>query len=248
MMFSNIIKMFQNGNVCVCGLRGTGKDVLFGNVIARRRKPYVSNLDYTNGENYNELDFNKLDMGKNTYRDLISGKVKYYKYPYPLGSDIYLSDSGIYLPSQYCNELNKQYPYLPTYFALSRQVSHNNFHVNTQHLGRPWDKIREQADQYIRCRGCIVLLGKLVIQQITIYDKYESALNRVKPCRISVPIFAKREVKQSAEMYLDNFYNTHGSVKNHILIYFNKSKHDTYYFEKLFEGGKKDEKDIQQAV
>lgn len=243
MNFKKIVRMFEDGNVCVCGLRGTGKDVLTGNVIARRKQPYVSNLDYTNGENYQPLDFDKIDVGKNTYKDLIKGDVKYYAYPYKQGSDIYVSDAGIYLPAQYCNELNKQYPYLPTYFALSRQVSHNNFHVNVQHLGRVWDKIREQSDIYIRCRFCKVLFGKIVIQKITLYDKYQSALDRVQPCRISVPILARSEVKQNAELYLDKFYNTYGSVKNRLLIYINKSKHDTYYFEKLFLGGKKSEEE-----
>ena len=41
-----IIKLFENGNVNVTGLRGTGKDVLFSNVIARRKSKYISNVDY----------------------------------------------------------------------------------------------------------------------------------------------------------------------------------------------------------
>lgn len=241
MNIRKIIRLFEDGNVCVCGLRGTGKDVLMGNVIARRKQPYVSNLNYTNDDKYQVLDFDKINVGKNTYKDLMSGDVKYYAYPYPQGSDIYVSDAGIYLPAQYCNELNKQFPYLPTYFALSRQVSHNNIHVNVQHLGRVWDKIREQSDIYIRCRFCKVFFGKIVVQKITLYDKYQSALDRVQPCRISVPMFAKKEVKQNAELYLDKFYNTYGSVKNRFLIYINKSNHDTYYFEKLFLGGKQDD-------
>lgn len=239
MKFCKIVDLYKSGNVCVCGLRGTGKDVLQGNVIARRNKDYVSNLDYTHGKNFHALDFDKLDMGGNTYLDLLKGDVKFYSYPYPIGSDVYISDAGVYLPSQYCNELNKKYPHLPMYFALSRQVSHNNFHVNVQHLARVWDKIREQSDIYIRCRFCKVLFGKIVIQQITLYDKYQSALDRVKPCQISVPLFAKREVKQQAEMYRDKFTNSYGSIKNRFLIYWNRSDHDTYYFEKLFFGGKK---------
>ena len=259
MTFSQIVAMFKMRNVCVCGLRGDGKDMLMGNVVARRKEPYISNLVYTkDGRGYQELDFEKIDCGKNSYLDLIKGKVKYYKFPYISGSDIYISDAGVYLPAQYCNELNKQFPHLPTYFALSRQVSHNNIHVNVQHLGRVWDKIREQSDQYIRCRKCIVIFGKLiqklqkktnskwlekipllVFQRITIYDKYQSALDRVEPCRITIPFLAKREVKQQAQMYVDKFRNTYGSVKNHILLYWNKSGYDTFYFEKLFENGEK---------
>lgn len=241
MRIRKIIRMFESGNVCVCGLRGTGKDVLTGNVIARRKKPYISNLDYTKGVDRFELDFSKIDVGKNTYKNLLQGKPYYYKFPYPSGTDIYISDAGIYLPAQYCNELNKQYPHLPTYFALSRQVSHNNIHVNVQHLGRVWDKIREQSDLYIRCRRCKVLFGKIVFQKITLYDKYQSALDRVEPCRIHVPLLAKKEVKQNAELYLDKFRNTYGSIKTRWLIYWNRSSHDTYYFEKLFEQGEKND-------
>ena len=239
MTIKGIIKLFERGNVCVTGLRGTGKDVLFGNVIARRKRDYVSNLNYTNDSRYHLLDFGAIDCGKNDYRDLLSGNVKYYRYPYPSGSDIYLSDAGIYFPSQYCSELNRDFKYLPTYFALSRQVSHNNVHVNVQNLNRCWDKIREQSDIYIRCRGCVVLFGKLVIQTITIYDKYQSCLDRVEPARISVPFMAKKEVQQNARMYLDKFRNTYGVVKNRLLVYWHMSEHDTYYFEKLFEEGRK---------
>lgn len=251
--------MFERRNVCVCGLRGDGKDMLMGNVVARRKKSYVSNLNYTNDDKlYQSLDFAKIDCGGNSYLDLISGNIKYYEFPYITGSDIYISDAGIYLPSQYCNELNKQFKFLPTYFALSRQVSHNNIHVNVQHLGRVWDKIREQSDIYIRCRFCIVLFGRLiqklkekynynwlnyipllVIQKITLYDKYQSALDRVEPCKITIPLLAKKEVKQNAQMYIDKFHNTYGSVKSRLLIYFNKANYDTFYFEKLFKQGVK---------
>lgn len=240
MLFSKVVALFKSGNVCVCGLRGTGKDVLTGNVIARRKKPYVSNLNYTNDNTYQFLEFDKIDCGGNSYLDLLSGDVKYYEYPYSSGSDIYISDAGIYLPSQYCNELNKQFKYLPMFFALSRQVAHCNVHINVQALQRLWDKCREQSDIYIRCRRCIVLFGgHLVLQSITLYDKYQSCVDRVKPCQITVPIMASREVKENARMYLDKFRNTYGTIQNRFLIYVNKSKHDTYYFEKLFRRGKK---------
>lgn len=235
MRFKKIIKMFEKGNVCVTGLRGTGKDLLFGNVIFRRKEIYISNLDYDKGKRFIKLDLNKLEM-KNTYHNLIKGNVNYFEWSYPMGSDIYLSDAGVYFPSQYCNRLNNEYPTMPIYQALSRQVSRNNFHINTQNLNRLWDKIREQSDIYITCNKCIYLFG-IVIQKITIYDKYQSCIDRVKPCRIRVPLMAKSEVKQSAKQYLDNWTNTHGKVTSHILFYYNKSKHDTYYFEKLFKGG-----------
>lgn len=237
MRFKKIIQLFKNGNVCVCGLRGTGKDLLFGNVIVRRNKAYISNLYYGLLDKYTLLDFNLLNLN-NSYKNLIENDIKYYEFKGILGADVYLSDAGVYLPSQYCNELNKFYPYIATYQALSRQVSHNNFHINVQNLNRVYDKVREQSDIYIRCRKCIYLFG-FVIQFITLYDKYESCLARVKPCKITTSFLSKKENKLNVNMYRDNFYNNYGSVKNRILFYRNRSKHNTYYFQELFKNGKK---------
>jgi hypothetical protein len=259
MHINRIIAMFRKRNVCVCGLRGDGKDMLMGNVIARRKEPYISQFSYTkNDKGWQEFDFDKIDCGKNGYLNFIRHKIKYYKFPYVKGSDVYISDAGVYLPSQYCNELNKHFPYLASYSALSRHLGRSNIHINVQNLNRLYDKLREQSDIYIRCRFCWIPFGKLilnlkekrswklldkipllVIQKITLYDKYQSALDRVEPCRISVPFLAKREVKQNAQIYLDKFRNTYGSVRNHILVYWNKSTYDTHYFEKLLLQGEK---------
>lgn len=247
MNINKIIRLYKSGNVTVCGLRGTGKDMLQGNVIVRRGVPYVSNINYTgdktcklkNGEvveMYQQLDFDKLDCGKNNFENWISGKPNRYIFPYIQGSDVYLSDAGIYLPSQDFTMINKRYPYIATYCALSRQVSvDGNCHSNAQNLERVYDKWREQSDIYIRCRFCKVLFGKIVIQKITLYDKYQSCLDRVEPCRILVPTLAKREAKDNVRMYLDKFRNTYGDISNHILIYINKSSYDTYYFKHLLE-------------
>lgn len=225
-------KLFKSGNVCVTGLRGKGKDLLTANVICRRKEPYISNIDY--GGNYIPLNFDDIDCGKNTYDDFIKGSVKSYTFPYPEGADVYISDGGIYLPSQYCNELNKKYPYLATYQALSRQVSGNNVHFNTQNLNRMWDKVREQSDIYITCNKCLYIRG-FVLQVITVYDKYQSCVDRVKPPLVRVPFF-NAQAKMQARVYLDNFENVHGSIKRYILFYKNKSSYDTRHFKKLLGG------------
>lgn len=229
MRFKKIIQLFEDGNVSVFGLRGTGKDVMFGNVIERRNEQYVSNINY--GKGFNELRLSDL-MINNNYNNFINNQINQFNYKYPQYADIYISDCGIFLPSQYCNELNKKYEGVITFQALSRQIAQCNIHTNAQNLQRVWDKVREQSDIYILCRRCIYLFG-FVLQFITIYDKYDSAVSKIKPCRISTPIFATKELKQQTRMYLDNFYNQHGSVRNHVLLYFNKSKHDTLYFGKL---------------
>lgn len=240
MLFRSVIALYRRGNVSCTGLRGTGKDMLTANVVVRRKKPYISNIDY--GGQFYSLDFEKIDCGKNTWREFVSGDVRYYDFPYPMGADIYLSDAGIYLPSQYCNELNKAFPHLAVYQALSRQVSGNNFHFNTQNLNRCWDKIREQSDIYIRCRRCICLFGKFVIQWVTLYDKFQSCQDRVKPSAVRPPLFAKKEVRQQYRIYADTFQNQYGIVRNRLLIYWNRSKYDTNHFRKLLKNGKKEAK------
>lgn len=236
-----IKKKFLNSSVCVCGMKGKGKDLLMGNVIARRKKPYISNLDY-GGEHY-DFNYKDIELGGNTYDSMLN-QPYYYEFPYPMGTDIYISDVGVYYPSQYCNELNKKYPSIPLFMALSRQCARNAVHINVQSLNRCWDKIREMSDIFIRCVECIYIPKiNLVLQKVIIYDKYDSACSRVQPCRIHAHTFGDKNRILQEQMYLDSFYNQHGDVKDYWLVYFNKSKHDTYYFEKLLKGGKKkDEK------
>lgn len=237
--FKYFVRMFQKHNVCVCGMKGRGKDLLFGNVIVRRKEDYISNLDYTKRKWFIPLNFDNLDCGCATWKDFVDGKLPYYEFPYPFGADVYVSDVGIYLPSQYCNEINKAYPHIATYQAISRQLSRNRFHINTQNLNRCYDKIREQSDFYIWCDKCFYIPKmNIVIQKCIVYDKYDSAVNRVKPCRIRVPLLNK-QAQMSAAIYRDDFFNKHGTVKTVWCVYRNKSKHDTYYFEHMFKRGVK---------
>ena len=124
--------MFNSGNVCVCGLRGRGKDLLMSNVVVRRNLPYVSNMDY-GGEHY-ELVMQHFDCGGNTYQNFIDNKYIPYSFPYEDGTDIYISDAGVYFPSQYCSELNRHYGYFSTFMALSRHLGDSNLHFNVQML------------------------------------------------------------------------------------------------------------------
>lgn len=239
-----IVKLFNCGSVQVSGCKGTGKDTLFGNVIMRQKKPYISNLNY--GGTFYPFVYKDLNLSENSFENIVSGNVKHYLFPYPDGTDVFISDAGVYFPSQYCGLLNKKFESFPYFMALSRQLGNCNVHVNTQHIGRCWDKIREQSDIYIRCNFCKVI-GKrdshgvvkhgLVIMKITIYDKYEACLNRVKPCRVKIPLFANREMRLRYQMHIDKFQENNGNVVSKILIFKNKSLHDSYYFKSVFENG-----------
>lgn len=234
MALREIKRLFERGNVCVCGLRGTGKDMLIANVTARRRLPYISNVDY--GGEYHPFSPYEFDIGGNTYDNFINGNIRHYIYPYPDGYDVYISDVGVYFPSQYCNELNRKYAHFPTFYALSRQLGDCNVHFNVQSLNRAWDKLREQSDTYVLCLGCKVILG-IVFQKVRIYDKYESALNKVLPYPLRVPLFASPQTRFNVKMVKATYEANHGTIKTRFLVYRNKSTYDTRIFRKMLEEG-----------
>lgn len=226
-----IIKMFDKGNVSVCGLRGAGKDMLFANVIMRRNKRYISNTNY--GPGWIPFHPEMLNCN-NTYNNFLTGNVKPFKYPYPDGIDIYIADGGVYMPSQYQGELCKGYGHIPVFMALSRHLGDCNVHYNVQNLNRMWDKIREQSDTYIRCIWCKVFFGKLVIQKVICYEKYESAVNRVPVFRLRKPLLDANRL-QLWEIQKSNYDIAHGEVKSRLLIYFNKSNYNTRIFKEMLE-------------
>ena len=227
-----IIKLFQSGNVCVCGLRGRGKDMLFSNVVVRRNLPYVCNTNY-GGDHipFKPMDY---DCGGNTYENFLNDKLFHYAYPHADGTDIYIADAGVYFPSQYCGDLNKRYGYISTFMALSRHLGECNVHFNVQNLNRVWDKIREQSDIYIMCNWCKVLFGRLVIESVTIYEKYDSAVNRVPPYR-PPRVRMNSDRKMSLHMDKQKYRITHGEIKRRTLIYFNKSGYNTRVFKDMLE-------------
>lgn len=253
-----IRKMFNYSSVSVCGLRGRGKDMLIANVIARNKRPYISNVDYRcKHSQFLPLDMSKLDV-KNNYRDFIYGSVREYRYPYPQGADIYISDVGVYFPAQYNGELNKEFKQFPVFMALSRQIGQCNVHVNSQALNRPWDKLREQCDQYILCNKCVYFgknrffaripfLNRLVYQVVTVYDRYQAACDAVFPYEhIKAPVSlsgkVRAEYKARDRLAVREFRERNGLVRRYRLLYFNKSNYDTRFMYTLIKGGVKSEK------
>lgn len=230
-----IIRLFEDGNVCVCGLRGRGKDMLTANVVMRRKKPYVSNTDY--GGHFYAFVPKQFDCGGNTFRNFLSGNVFRYVFPYQDGTDIYIGDAGIYFPSQYQGELVKDYGYLATFMALSRHLGDCNVHFNVQNLNRVWDKIREQSDTYIMCMGCTVLFHKIVIQRVRIYELYDAALKRVPPFRLPRPWLNPDRIFQW-KIQKQNYEIAHGLIKSKLLIYWNRSHYNTRIFKEVLANGK----------
>lgn len=239
MTIYDVARLFENNSVSVCGKKGRGKDMLTANVIARRKgKYYISNVDYhCKGKTFIRFNPALLQCG-NTYREFLTRKVSRYVYPYPDGVDIYISDTGVYFPSQYCNQLNNEFRDIPTFTALSRHLGECFMHTNAQALNRVWDKIREQSDTYITCLSCKVI-GKLVIQRIRIYERYDTALANVPPCRLSLPLTAQE--RNNVRIERERYRILYGDIKERTIIYFNRSKYDTRAFKTLLESDSNDE-------
>lgn len=232
-LYSNkklIIKAFKTGNVIVTGLKGTGKDIVFQNVIRTRRAQYVSNTDY--GGKYLQFDKKYISTGGNKFTDFTNGTLKKYIYPLEDGTDIYLADAGVYFPSQYCNELNKMYSETPLFMALSRHLGDCSVHINVQNLNRLWDKIREMSDTFIRCRRTRVYFKKIAVTKLTMYDNADSCLERREP----FPFFItnKKEVRMRKAEYKAKY----GDIRKMTLITILPKKHyNTRVFKTMLENG-----------
>ena len=235
-LFSKIavLSLFKKGNVQVAGLRGSGKDLLFSFVVNARKKPYISNVNYTPGNKrikYYPLDFSQLDVN-NTWSDLLSGNVKQYEFPYPDGTDVYISDAGVYLPSWDCNRVQKVFPSFPLYMALSRHLGENNIHTNAQAILRPWDKIREQGDVYILCRKSRVWFGRFAKIKLTVYSKVESCAAHVRP----FPVMFGKDAKMSRVNYMASYGRIQDFTIRFILP---KKAYDTRIFKQILKDGEK---------
>lgn len=145
---ARIKQAFTNGNVIVTGRKGFGKDILFQSVINWRKERYLSNLDY--GGEFQPFNLKDLELTPNTYHNFVKGTIeKCEKNPGFEKTDIYISDGGVYLPSQADYLLHKTYPSLPITYALNRHLYANGIHVNAQRIERIWKALREQADYFV---------------------------------------------------------------------------------------------------
>ncbi len=237
-----IIKTFAEKSVQVAGARGSGKDMLFNYVIDRRKRTYISNVQYAEFKEGDETSLPRdkkwirLDplkqwtIGGNTIQDFINGTIQEYEYPYADGIDYYVSDVGVYLPAQENSLLNKKYPSMPLFQALLRHLGDANFHMNAQAFNRPWDKVREQAESYILCRKCKVTFGRFVTQRLTIYERYQSACDKLQPMR--------RGIGKQARLQYQQFTAEHGEIKNIKIRYILRHKYDSRRFKTILRGEK----------
>lgn len=213
-------KIFNNGSVIVFGKKGSGKDLLF-NYIINTRKEYYSNIPYKK-KGCNVIQLHQLSCNL-TYEDFINGNYVLSEPVFKESVDTFISDAGVYLPSQYDAMLHRKYKSLPVFYALSRHLYQMNIHSNTQALDRLWKALREQADYYVKTLGSFKL-PFIVVTRFRFFDKYSSALNDIRPLKRSL---LKGEV--------GNVHNANvGEIKDGFIIQFKFNiKYNTRYFKEL---------------
>ena len=173
-----LLNEFGRCNVMVFGKKRQGKDLIFAHVIAMRGVKHYANIPYD--ENTEVIELSELNVGDNTFKDFINGTIEPFSPRFDEGLDVFVSDCGIYLPCHYNAELNAKYPSMPIFFALSGQLYDMRVHINSQALGRPWDKLREQADSYIQVLRTVPR-DEYLYTTIVCYDKYTNAEHETNP-------------------------------------------------------------------
>ena len=219
-----LMDIFNNHKTETFGFQGTGKDLLTSHVIRLIGRPYYANIEYDG--NVTLFDLKDLNAGGNTYQDLINGTVKKFPRKFAEGWHKYISDCGIYLPSQYYKDLEEIYPGMPVEFALHRQLYNSQIHINSQDIDRPWTKLTEQIDAFINTLG-VRREGEYLYVRYVYYTKYDSARKGILPLPRTEGIDGERDAAQ--------FYATFGTISEHeIRVHIRDVEYDTRYFKNVF--------------
>ena len=219
-----IVDIFNNHKTETFGFQGTGKDLLASHVIRLIGRPHYGNIRYD--DNTMLFDLKDLNAGGNTFIDLINGTLNKFPRKFAEGCHKYISDCGIYLPSQYHKELEELYPGMPVEFALHRQLYDAQIHINSQDIDRPWTKLTEQVDAFINTLS-VRRAGEYLYVRYVYYNKYDSARRRLLPLPHTKGSGGERDAAQ--------FYATYGDISEHeIRVHIRDIEYDTRYFKNVF--------------
>lgn len=199
-----LLDSFEKGNCVVCGTKGKGKDLIFSYVIRKRKKEYYSNIQYNHIKSlYNDIKISDISIYPNTYQNFLNNDIVIVDKKLKEGCDFYISDSGVYLPSQLDSTLHKVYPSLPLTYAIIRHLYNSNIHCNVQRAERLWKALREQSDYFFTATGTINL-GIVLITTFRYYDKLESCCKDLRPFKRSLSNeYQKALSEQTRSMYGD---------------------------------------------
>jgi len=218
-----LVDIFNNHKTETFGYQGTGKDLLTSHIIRLIGRPHYGNIRYDG--NTVLFDLIDLNAGGNTYQNLINGTVTKFRRKFSEGWHKYISDCGIYLPSQYHKDLEDLYPGMPVEFALHRQLYDSQIHINSQDIDRPWTKLTEQIDAFINTLG-VRREGDYLYIRYIYYTKYDSARRGLLPLPSTKGSGGERDAAQ--------FYATYGEISEHeVRVDIQDIEYDTRYFKNV---------------
>jgi hypothetical protein len=223
-----IMRSFESNNTGIFGRKRKGKDVLTQYVIYKRRKPYYANISY-GYDLIKQIDIAELKLGDNDYVNFINGTINKIERSFYEKCDIYVSDAGNYLPSQYFKELNQKYKGLSLFLSLQGHTYASNTHFNWNgEYSRLYDKAREQIDDLYRALGRIIIPFFGIFAKYRYFERPQSAELNLKPYKTNSLIDSKQN-----KALRDQYYATNGVIKDlWIYVPFRVMKYDTRAFEK----------------
>lgn len=220
------LKRIQQDSLIVFGKRGKGKTLLFSEMTRNEKKGYLSNTDFKHKKG-ELIDYNQINLDPNTWENVLNGV--YHKVPRQEweGKAVYLDDAGIFLPNFADGTLKKRYPSLPLAYAVWRHLYNAPIHINSQAVDRVYKLLREQADGFIRCRGCVRIFGFAFVR-CTYYDRINSAREELSP-------MGARLFNKYSKAEVDQFRALHGTIKNFLIFAPSwRNKYDSRYFRSVF--------------
>lgn len=229
---------FNDNNTITAGRKGSGKDLFTQSVISynatknkktKHNYKVFSNIDY--GFNSRKIKISDLTVYPNNFKNLILGQYHLINKNVDFeNAQVFISDAGIYLPSQYDNFLDKHFESLPVLYATSRHLYNMNIHLNSQRFGRLWLKLREQADHYFLTLKTRKIFNWFFVK-VVYYEKYESALAE------KLPISKVGITNKYNRADIEKFHAENGLIKQ-MWVVVNKRElfYDTRVFHELFFG------------
>lgn len=227
-----LLRNYQRDSLIVFGKKGKGKTLLFSEMTRNERHGYLSNTDFHHkgGE---IIKISDVNVDPNTWEDVLNGKVTKIERKDWEAKGVYLDDAGVYLPNFADSMLKKRYPSLPIAYAVWRHLYDAPIHLNSQDVERTYKLIREQADGFIRCRGCVRILGFAFIR-CTYYEKIQSAKEALAP-------LGSRIFNGFSKAEADLYKAQHGDIKNFLIFAPAwRNKYDSRYFKSVFFEEKED--------
>lgn len=223
-----LLREYQRDSLIIFGKKGKGKTLLFSEMTRNEKHGYLSNTDFKHkgGE---IIKISDVNVDPNTWEDVLNGKVTKLERKEWEGKGVYLDDAGVYLPNFADAMLKKRYPSLPIAYAVWRHLYNAPIHLNSQDVERTYKLIREQADGFIRCRGCFRLFGFAFIR-CTYYEKINSAKEALAP-------LGSRLFNKYSKAEMDLYKAQHGEIKDFLIFAPTwRNKYDSRYFKKVFFG------------